>query len=553
MKKNNKKIIEHKDLIAFEKKYNTRITEFLANNPETRVVFLNADFGWGKTTFIQNNLKVEENCIYSPWLNKSENYLEEIYYNVTKKDKGKISSKVLFVTSIVTIITILLGSIISILSEIFKDNYYTCSFQNFKIVCLNNDNLPVLLIIILLITLIIIGILAFFIFQKPVPIISFFKKENGKYYENRIIENILKEVDKVLVIEDIDRIDDIEDVLIEANKISEYIKDKKLNKYILITGDYARTIRRIGEPNIFDNYNFDLATYRNKGTFLAEKIISLRIDFSSIKDRMDNIFEEFSLKPNLTKIEYDEIIEFTKNRFLSIRFFKRFIEKYKNNVEEGFSVYHLLLKYYQEEKYFNIDETVINNSLYNISKFPVCLNDIEILLQRKKVKLPNRELKKIPKLHNIKGNYDIITNAFSDILSLENNTISIFKEYYNSNIFPKLKTDRPTTSNIVSIGSTLKPNNLKNDLDNYLIGYNNNEIGMMESLLINKRCYFSSKNSSNNYENYKINQVELDQTKEIANNDFVIAYIACFFRNNKNEISKNYPELNKKIDEIINS
>ena len=136
--------------------------------------------------------------------------------------------------------------------------------------------------------------------------------------------------------------------------------------------------------------------------------------------------------------------------------------------------------------------------------------------------------------------YDIITNSFSDIFSLDNNTISIFKEYYNSNIFPKLKTDCPNiNSNSISIGSTLKPNNLKNDLDNYLIGYNNNEIGMMESLLINKRCYFSSKKSSNNYENYKINQVELDKTKEIANNDFVIAYIACFFRNNKNEISKN--------------
>ena len=145
MRKNNKEYIEYKDLIVFEKKYNTRITEFLKNNPETRVVFLNADFGWGKTTFIENNLKVEENCIYSPWLNKSENYLEEIYYHVTKKDKGKISSKILFITSIVTIITILLGSIISILSEIFKDNYYTCSFQNFKIVCLNNDNLPLLL------------------------------------------------------------------------------------------------------------------------------------------------------------------------------------------------------------------------------------------------------------------------------------------------------------------------------------------------------------------------------------------------------------------------
>ena len=62
---------EHADLNEFENKYNKRIDEFLNSNPETRVVFLNADFGWGKTTFIKNNLKVLENQIYSPWLNKS--------------------------------------------------------------------------------------------------------------------------------------------------------------------------------------------------------------------------------------------------------------------------------------------------------------------------------------------------------------------------------------------------------------------------------------------------------------------------------------------------
>ena len=97
----------------------------------------------------------------------------------------------------------------------------------------------------------------------------------------------------------------------------------------------------------------------------------------------------------------------------------------------------------------------------------------------------------------------------------------------------------------------LKPNNLKNDLDNYLIGYNNNEVGMMESILINKRCYFSAKNSSNNYETYKINQVDNNLTEEVSQEDFVIAYIACFFRDNLNEIEKNYPKLYQFVKDII--
>lgn len=547
------KYIEHADLLKFEEQYNKRINDFLGKNPETRVVFLNADFGWGKTTFIKNNLKVEDNCIYSPWLNKSSNYLEEIYYNVTKKDKGTISSVALFIAVVVTLLTIISGSIISILTEVFKDNFYTCTVQHFQLVCINNDNLPNLLKIILLISLAIILVIAFFIFIKPIPIISFFKKENGKYYEKRIIKNILKKVDKVLVIEDIDRADDIEEILIEVNKISEYIKEKNLNKYILVTGDYVRTIRRISEPTMFDNYNFDLATYRNKGTFLIEKIISLRIDFSSIKNRMDNIFEEYNLSPNLQKIEYDEIIEFIKNRFLSIRFFIRFMEKYKEKINEGYSLYHLLLKYYQEEKYFNIEEKAIENSLYNISKFPVCMNDIEMLLQCEKIKLPGKEYTKIEKKESIKGNYDIITNSFSKIMEQDKNSLSIFLKFFQSDKYPRLNTDRPNSNNTISIGSMLKPNNLKNDLDNYLIGYNNNEVGMMESILINKRCYFSAKNSSNNYEIYKINQVDNNLTEEVSQEDFVIAYISCFFRENLNEIENNYPKLYQFVQNIINN
>lgn len=556
MKKNNKIYEEHTDLVEFAKYYNNRIDEFLKCNPETRIVFLNADFGWGKTTFIKNNLKISDNCIYSPWLNKSDNYIEELYYNITKKDKGFLSSAAIFISIILTIITILFGSIISILVELNKDNSYTCEIINFKLICSNSDTLITLLCFILGLTIIVIMILGIIIFSKPIPIINFFKKDSGKYYENKIIKNIIKKVDLAIVIEDIDRTDDIEEILVAANKISEYMKDNHINKYILITGDYIRMVRRISEPSIYDNNNFDLATYRDKGVFLTEKVISLRVDFSNIHKRIDTLFSEYNISANLVKIEYDEIISFIKNRYLSIRFFIRFLDKYKTEIAAGNSIYHLLLKYYQEEKYFNIEDNVVNNSIYNISKFPNCLNDIEMLLQKGKLKINDHDYK----LANLKvmdsSNYNKITGTILSVfIKNEKDYQEYFKLFYNSNKYPRLSTDKLGTSNYNSnktnIGETL-PNNLKQDLDNYLIGHNNNETGMMENILINKRCYFDSINSSHNYDNYRIKLVNNEDTIEVEERFFICSYIACFLRENNREIIKNYPKIYELIIKIVN-
>lgn len=523
---------EHADLNEFEEKYNNRINEFLKSNPETRVVFLNADFGWGKTTFIKNNLKIPENQIYSPWLNKSENYMEEIYYNVTKKDKGFLSSFSVFISVILTMITILSSSIISILIELSKDNIHILQIIDSKLILTSNDNLKLLLWGLIAIIVVVILLLAIFIFIKPIPIINFFKKDNGKYYENKIIKNIVKKIDRVLVIEDIDRTDDIENILIVANKISEYIKNNNLNKYILITGDYVRMVRRISEPNSYDNSSLNLSTYRNKGTFTVEKIISLRVDFSTIYERIDTLLIENNLKMELKKIEYDEIVAFIKNKYLSIRFFIRFLEKYNLEISKSNSLYHLLLKYFQEEKYFNIPNNVIERSIYNIERFPNCINDIEMMLQKGGIIINNKKHTDIKINNSEKSNYNVINDAFNKLFfEKDGDCIKIFKEFYLNNLFPVLIDDKKnyrSYDNKVNIGNTLKPTNLKQDLDNYLLGYNNNEEEMHEGMLINKRCYFPTINTSNSFEHYKINQVNINDTKEVSNEEFVFAYIAVF-------------------------
>lgn len=546
---------KHEDLIKFEKKYSKRVNEFIADDPETRIVFLNADFGWGKTTFIKNNLKVSENNIYSPWLNKSDDYLEDIYYQVRKKDKGILSSWALFLSLLLTMFTIVLGSFVSILIELNKSNNTICYLNNFKLICETNDNLKALLIYISIIVVLILFFSWIFIFIKPAPIINFFKKDNGKYYETKLIKEIIKKVDNVLVIEDIDRTDDIEEILIVANKISDYIINKKLNKYILITGDYIRTTRRIGDPNVYDNNDLNFSTYRNKGVSVIEKIISLRIDFSSIYERIKTLLKENNLLVNLTDIEYDEIVMFIKNKYLSIRFFIRFLKKYNQEIIDGNSLYHLLLKYFQEEKYFNISEDVVMNSIYNINRFPSCINDIEMMYQKGTIKINNKDYNDIELFNEKDSNYYIINKAFKEIFNdQDENAINIFKQFYVSNRFPTLERDRRNSSNYnnkISVGDSLKPSSLKQDLDNYLLGYNNNEADMHEGILLNKRCYFNSRNSSNNFENYKISQVDILYAQDVLNDEFVYAYIACFFRENKKEFEKNYPKFTEKINLIV--
>ncbi len=97
------------------------------------------------------------------------------------------------------------------------------------------------------------------------------------------------------------------------------------------------------------------------------------------------MLNEKEIKNNLCNIENDEIINFIRTKYLSLRFFNHFLTDYKKSIESGESVFHLLLKYYQQEKFYNIDPSTIEDSVFNISRFPNCLNDWELLLQKKKV------------------------------------------------------------------------------------------------------------------------------------------------------------------------
>ncbi len=198
----------------------------------------------GKTTFIKEVLNIQENNRYSPWMNETDNYIEELYFHVMKKDKSKISSTIILLTVVFAILGTSFGTIISILLDLLQTNNYTCIIaENMQLLCNNNGDSSILILLtavsaVIIIIIIIIFILGCVIKRSPVPFINLYKCEHGKYYENKLIEKIVDKIDIALVIEDVDRIDDIESLLLAVNKISEYIEQADRKKYILITGDY---------------------------------------------------------------------------------------------------------------------------------------------------------------------------------------------------------------------------------------------------------------------------------------------------------------------------
>ena len=52
------------DLYLLRTNYKNRIKGFLKNKPETRVVFLDGDYGWGKTKFVKDYLEIDDNNRY---------------------------------------------------------------------------------------------------------------------------------------------------------------------------------------------------------------------------------------------------------------------------------------------------------------------------------------------------------------------------------------------------------------------------------------------------------------------------------------------------------
>lgn len=365
------------DLYRFKKKYERCINDFLESNPETNIVFLDADFGWGKTKFVKEVLRIKEKNIFSPWMNPSKNYIEEIYEYTDEFANKKENIKIGIWIFIGFILTFLIPKILDLL---------LLSLVQYDLIC----KISIIILDCFLILLVYIVVLVICNLKNN---ISFFKLSSKKYninIEPIIVKKIVGKINSCLVIEDIDRIDDIQEVLITIKKISDeidkqkkesskilkrieikknekgltkreikqkYDEERKCNKYILLTGDYARTLKRLNDPKKEENYTIKLNETNtfDKGAYTLERMVSCRIKFLSEEQRIDNLLKEYHLNNKIEKIEKDELLKFIKSKFLSIRFFIKFLYDEKEELEkEKSSIFLLFINYYIEKKLINM-------------------------------------------------------------------------------------------------------------------------------------------------------------------------------------------------------
>lgn len=549
---------KYKDLKKFKMTYDQRINEFLSKDNESRVVILDADYGWGKTTFVEEVLKVEQNNIYSPWMSQKENYLDDLYYYTNNIDKGKLTLKFFIIATILSIIVFFGTIFINDWVDSNKSNQARITYSTKSEIIINIDEQNDLIKESILLggcSLIISIVLIILIQWNKTAYIKILKKEYSSNFEEKLIDKIIKKVKNVLVIEDVDRLDNIDEILILVKRISDrmiYLDNEKgEKKYILLTGEYSRLINSLDK-----NYNVTYGYIQTStpGACIVEKIIGFRIIFLNKEKRIESLLREFKIDVNLTNIEKDEIINFINNKQLSVRFFVNFLKEYYDKIDTYDSLFYLLIEYYYKNKVVNLSERIWEKSIFNIERIPTCLNDIELILEKKKVRTNSRiiEFKDIGVINkNTNDQFNIINEKFRKIfIERERDAISVFREFYNNELYPILDKDKiNSSSQKYSIGMNAKPDNICRFLKNYLVSYGNND-EIEEYMFLDKRSYFYLYNTGNNYEKFFPNEIPKEKTKLINDNDFIIAYMAMFFRNNKDIISQDYPEISKIINEI---
>lgn len=568
---NEKKIFQ--DLKDFEEEYNIAIEKFLSNDNETRIIFLDADYGWGKTEFIKNVINIQENSIYSPWMENSDNYLEEIYYKTNRIKKSKRIIDVIKIGSYVSILIFLLSKLADIFLTYFFNN--NCNTW-FGLIC-ETDMISISKLTYLILLMSLIAILLYKIFETvEMNYFEYFKitKNNyDNYFEEKIILKILDNIGNALVIEDIDRIDDIEKVLITCKKISDYMIEKSdknntySKKYILITGEYSRLVTRITNKDEYDIISNGELGILKKGSHVTERLIASKINFVNKEQRIKNLLFEYKLEHCFLGIEKAEVLFFIKTKQISFRFFKRFIEENLENLKDkNQSLFFLLLKYYFNNKVLNLDENVYQKSIYNANDFPNCINDWELLFQKERLNIEGKIYTiNSFQINNSEKNINTInTILYKLFINKEEKLIGIFIAMYNGNKVPVFEYDTQQYrinnfdgSKRITVGSYIgtKYQNFKHDFDNYLIS-NKEDVNMYPSAnlaLTYKRCNFNIFNS-NNYQNYFVNDTSEDpQTYKIINSDeeFIIGYIAAFIHKNEIEFNRNYPYIMSLVNSII--
>lgn len=526
---------KYKDLRKYKKRFEYFINKHLKEDNESRVMFLNADYGWGKTTFLKKVMKVKENNFYSAWLNHNRDYLNEIYYVTNKINTSK---KLIFAFG--TIIFIWLCSIIGDPVVNFLLNRYNPSVRT---ICF-----------IIFLAIIFIVLFCIFIYYYGLFYFGIFKKDYNEYLENKFLDKIIRRIDTVLIIEDVDRLSESE--LINIMKFSKKISDRILEtekykknlitkKYVLLTGDFTRVINLLNKQQTYSNSIYTEITPSN-GSYIFEKVVGCKIEFLSILDRIIHLLDEHKII-SLTKIEYDEIIYFVYKKNISVRFFNSFIlDNLKRLIKPNVSAYHLLYQYYFKEKVVYKNE--FNSE--NIITFPNCLNDWELLLQKPNINIDGIDysLKTVFNQRNNNEYINIINKVLLDIYT-KKGLYKYFILYKTQNKYPVFLNDILGDNKSVTIGGHL-PIEFSKYFSDFLLSNHDSKFAgywdMQAQSIPQRRCYFTSYDINDQIFNHNLEDCKVIDIFESNFSDteiFIASYLGKFYASNKNEFETNYPGL----------
>lgn len=357
----------------FLDKYKKVETKILENDVETKIVFLNGEFGWGKTYFFREILNINTKYIYSPWLEVIDEELTESIFNRMferkKWTKIVLSSFVVFASIIV---------FISYFESTFTTttNVLVLTYKNI----LNNTNHEILIsnyeqmFLILLFGFI---LLLVYVAQK----FSNFSLNDKRVISNKDvmfnIEKIINKVPRCLVFEDVDRMgrEEIEYVFKVIKLMSDYIVENKIPKYIVISGDWniitqnlERDTKQVGlMPNIHINHSKENFYYSK--SFL-EKIVEYKIDFISVQERVSNLLSsECYLNISTDSIFFDALQLVVNDYGITYRWLKRNIFYLIGNGERDLNIVNffnnLNTKYYDDKGIQIVYKTKSKTSFQN--------------------------------------------------------------------------------------------------------------------------------------------------------------------------------------------
>lgn len=424
--------------------HNSDVGNDKIESPETRVIFLDGDYGWGKTRLIKNikneqkeNISME---IYSPWLSVNDKNIIVDLWSFLKKFDIRKSYRVFYLLSLIATITLIVATI----------------FASTVAPLLNANS--VLLLYVSITLLLIVSVKKVTKDNEILKFVSYKENADEKFY-GYYIEDIVDKMPQILFVEDIDRLDQAELLILlkMIRSISDVLNEKKIKKTIVLTGSALRVINKCdgvgGEPKpgIFINEDSNGNKFN---TF--RRVVSLVIKFYSVENHISELLKEANINIGESMLISTVILNLIQYYDITVRDFVHFLRGATNlstrNIILEFISWYFSEKVVGDYKKRNIniglglEKTFLFTTESQMKFSYIPLLEVELMLQlvegfqnitfdTKKFIKSYHEMIKIPMLkHSDNTNFNEYLNSKYADNQLKKNAIQNF--FVNNNVFP---------------------------------------------------------------------------------------------------------------------